>query len=71
MKLYRQSHFSDAAGSELDGTNLCDHEPHTQFQSRDESSPDKLSRYQGKQASLSCDNTLIYSVIMGKRAIIP
>ncbi len=25
---HRQSHFSDAAGSDLDWPNLCDHEPH-------------------------------------------
>ncbi len=31
LKLYRQSHCSDAAGSELDGPNLCDYEPYTHF----------------------------------------
>ncbi len=30
LKLYGQSHFSD-----LDEPNLCDHKPHTRFQSRD------------------------------------
>ncbi len=41
LKLYRRSHFSDAADSDLDGPNLCDHEPHTRFRSPDESSPHK------------------------------
>ncbi len=48
LKLCRRLYFSDAADSDLDGPNLCDHEPHTHFQSRDESLPDKLSRYNRK-----------------------
>ncbi len=35
LKLHRQSHLSDAAGSDFDKLcDLCDHEPHTRFQSR-------------------------------------
>ncbi len=40
LNLHRRSHFSDAAGSDVDGPNLCAPEPHACFRLHDESSPD-------------------------------
>ncbi len=39
---------------------ICDYEPHNRFRSRDESSPDELSRYHGNKP-LSRDIEIIFS----------
>ncbi len=36
------------SGTDLEEPNLCDYEPETHLQSRDEASPDKLSVITGK-----------------------
>ncbi len=64
LKLHRQSHFSDAAGSDPDEPNLCDHEPHTRFPSRDGKSPDNRPVTMGKQALLSHDKKNDFFVIL-------
>ncbi len=63
----RQSGRDFEWGNLVSGSNP---EPDSGFQFRDEGSPDKLSRFHRKQASLSCDNAFIYPVIMGKQVVI-